>query len=121
MLADLRALIPTPRRRARARKPPLPIADYDDLNAGQVTARLSDLSQPDLKTVLDYERRHRNRRSVIERAEQLQATPPWPGYDDRRHRRPSSAASHPSTPTRSATTRAATAAAWRSSRPRSSS
>ena len=31
--------------------------------------------------MLDYERAHRNRRAVVERAEQLTASPPWPGYD----------------------------------------
>ncbi len=80
MLADLRALIPT-LTVGRAGRPALPIAGYDDLNAGQVTARLGELSQADLRTVLEYERAHRNRRSVVERAGQLTAEPPWPGYD----------------------------------------
>lgn len=80
MLADLRALIP-----ALAGKDPratFPIDGYDDLNAGQIVARLSDLSQTDLATVLAYERAHRNRRAVVEKADQLTSTPPWPGYDD---------------------------------------
>ena len=80
MLADLRALIPTLAAGPNAR-PTLPIEGYDDLNAGQVSARLADLSQDDLEAVLAYEKKHRNRRSVTERAEQLRATPPWPGYD----------------------------------------
>jgi ferritin-like metal-binding protein YciE len=80
MLADLRALIPSLVERPNPR-PALPIEDYETLNAGQVTARLSELSQADLNAVLAYERSHRNRRSVTERAEQLIATPPWPGYD----------------------------------------
>jgi ferritin-like metal-binding protein YciE len=81
MLADLRALIPSLAVRA-GRKPRFPIDGYDDLNAGQAVARLSELSQRDLATVLDYERAHRNRRAVIEKGEQLTATPPWPSYDD---------------------------------------
>jgi ferritin-like metal-binding protein YciE len=80
MLQDLRALIPTLASDATTR-PTLPIEDYDDLNAGQLTARLSDLSQEQLRAVLDYEQRHRNRRSVVERARQLTATPPWAEYD----------------------------------------
>src|SRR4051794_23833197 len=80
MLDDLRALIPTLAAPGRAR-PTVPIADYDDLNAGQITARLAELSQEDLGRVLDHERRNRNRRAVVERAEQLTGTPPWPGYD----------------------------------------
>lgn len=81
MLADLRALIPGLAARA-GKKPAFPIEDYDDLNAGQVVAQLSQLSQGDLATVLAYERAHRNRRAVTEKGDQLIATPPWPGYDD---------------------------------------
>ena len=32
--------------------------------------------------MLAYERAHRNRRAVVEKADQLTATPPWPGYDE---------------------------------------
>ncbi|MDA0185061.1 ferritin-like domain-containing protein [Solirubrobacter phytolaccae] len=82
MLADLRALIPSLAAPTRDQRQPLPIDDYDDLNAGQVVARLSDLSQADLATVLTHERANRGRRSILERGENLTATPPWPGYDD---------------------------------------
>jgi ferritin-like metal-binding protein YciE len=80
MLADLRALIPS---LTGARTPTaVPITGYDDLNAGQIAARLSELSQEHLAAVLAYERAHRNRRTVIERAEVLTAPEPWEGYDD---------------------------------------
>jgi ferritin-like metal-binding protein YciE len=82
MLADLRALIPGLAAEARTETPAFPIADYDELNAGQIVARLSQLSQDQLAAVLAYERAHRNRRAVIEKAEQLTATPPWAGYDE---------------------------------------
>ncbi|HET6551371.1 MAG TPA: DUF892 family protein, partial [Solirubrobacter sp.] len=101
MLADLRALIPTltgatvaaraggePSYDLAEAGPPqpartaLPIADYDGLNAGQVVARLSDLTQDDLAAVLAYERANRNRRTVVERARALTATEPWDGYDE---------------------------------------
>jgi hypothetical protein len=84
MLADLRALIPSlaGQSKATARQASFPIDDYDDLNAGQVVARLSQLSQEDLQTVLTYERAHRSRRAILEKSDQLTATPPWPGYDD---------------------------------------
>ena len=82
MLADLRALIPSLAARATAKRAAFPIEDYDDLNAGQVVARLGDLSQADLATVLTHERANRGRRSILERGENLTATPPWPGYDD---------------------------------------
>jgi ferritin-like metal-binding protein YciE len=80
MLDDLRALIP--QLAGAARSDPFPIANYDELNAGQIIARLSTLSQRDLARALAYERAHRNRRSIVERAEALTAEEPWPGYDD---------------------------------------
>ncbi len=88
MLADLRRLIPaltaaTLRERAGSRPgDDAPFPGYDELNAGQVAARLSDLSQHDLRDVAAYERRTRDRRSVLERVEALRAEEPWPGYDD---------------------------------------
>ncbi|RKQ93926.1 ferritin-like metal-binding protein YciE [Solirubrobacter pauli] len=83
MLADLRALIPSLAGQAKPTKvASFPIDDYDDLNAGQVVAKLSELSQDDLATVISYERENRSRRAVLEKGEQLKATPPWPGYDD---------------------------------------
>lgn len=81
MLADLRALIPSLAGQTSTRRR-LPIDDYDDLNAGQVVARLSELSQDELAQVLTYEREHRGRRAVLEKGEKLTATPPWPGYDE---------------------------------------
>jgi ferritin-like metal-binding protein YciE len=82
MLGDLRALIPALAGATVAdRAQTLPIPDYDDLNAGQISARLSDLSQEELAATLAYERARRNRRSVVERAVALTAEEPWPGYD----------------------------------------
>jgi ferritin-like metal-binding protein YciE len=84
MLADLRKLIPqlagaTVTDRT---EDAFPIADYEDLNAGQIVAQLSDLSQVQLATVLAYERGRRNRRTIVERAQALTADPPWAGYDE---------------------------------------
>lgn len=42
-----------------------PIAGYDELTAAQVQRRLGDLSQPELRRLRDYERRHANRKSVL--------------------------------------------------------
>jgi hypothetical protein len=81
MLADLRELIPA-LTTGEEKQPESPIPGYDDLNAGQIVARLSDLTQRDLATTLAYERAHRNRRAVVERAQALTTTEPWPGYDD---------------------------------------
>jgi ferritin-like metal-binding protein YciE len=83
MLADLRRLIPQlAGATVAARTDEAPIADYDDLNAGQIVAQLSDLSQDQLATVLAYERGGRNRRAIVERAQTLTADPPWAGYDE---------------------------------------
>jgi polyhydroxyalkanoate synthesis regulator phasin len=49
--------------------PTFPILGYDDLTAGQVTDRLADLKPADLRTLRDYERRHANRKSVLEAIE----------------------------------------------------
>ena len=83
MLAALRALIPQLAGATVAdRTDALPIAGYDDLNAGQIVALLSDLSQTQLATVWAYERTRRNRRTIVERAHALTADPPWVGYDE---------------------------------------
>jgi ferritin-like metal-binding protein YciE len=83
MLAGLRTLIPLlAGATVTDRTDALPIAGYDDLNAGQIVSRLSDLSQAQLATVLAYERGSRNRRTIVERARALTADPPWAGYDE---------------------------------------
>jgi ferritin-like metal-binding protein YciE len=61
---------------------PAPWPGYDKLNAGQVVARLGELSQRDLAGVAAYEQANRGRRSVLERVDALTAEEPWPGYDD---------------------------------------
>ena len=60
----------------------LPIAGYDDQTAEQIIARLPELSQADLVKVASYERRHDDRATVLGRVEALQASEPWPGYDE---------------------------------------
>jgi polyhydroxyalkanoate synthesis regulator phasin len=42
-----------------------PITDYDELAAAQITSRLDDLSPAELRKVRDYERRHGNRKTVL--------------------------------------------------------
>jgi hypothetical protein len=43
----------------------VPIADYDDLTAAEVTRQLDGLTPAELRTLHDYERRHANRKSVL--------------------------------------------------------
>jgi len=45
--------------------PPFPILGYDDLTVSQVQDRLPHLTDAELRTVRDYERRHANRKSVL--------------------------------------------------------
>jgi polyhydroxyalkanoate synthesis regulator phasin len=58
-------------RRPRARRPAasLPIPDYDRLSAPQVQERLDELTPADLRRLRDYERRHANRKTVLDRIE----------------------------------------------------
>jgi polyhydroxyalkanoate synthesis regulator phasin len=45
--------------------PTFPILGYDDLTVAQVQSRLPHLSDPELRAVRDYERRHGNRKSLL--------------------------------------------------------
>ena len=59
----------------------LPIADYPDLTADEITARLRDLTQEELAQIEAYETTNQNRQTVLERIDALQEREPWPGYD----------------------------------------
>ena len=80
MLADLEAAARTrPRRvegaasgarrraarRRRSARRQLPISGYDELNVGQVRARLAGLTPAELRKVRDHERRNANRKTVL--------------------------------------------------------
>ncbi len=52
-------------RRAAGVGPSFPIIDYDSLNAAQVQSRLGELSKPERRKVLTYERKHANRKTVV--------------------------------------------------------
>ena len=62
-------LFRTADRARRTVGPSLPILGYDDLTAAQVNARLKGLSPADLRRVREYERRHANRKSVLQAIE----------------------------------------------------
>lgn len=47
----------------------LPIAGYDDLSAAQVQDRLDGLTPAELRRLRDYEQRHANRKTVLDRIE----------------------------------------------------
>ena len=52
-------------------EPVPPIPQYDDLTAAEIVRRLAPLSADDMAAVADYERAHRNRRTILGRIEQL--------------------------------------------------
>ncbi len=60
----------------------LAIARYGKLTAAEIGERLADLSQVDLAKIDAFERRHDNRRTVLNRITSLRGDEPWPGYDE---------------------------------------
>ncbi|MFL5823171.1 MAG: hypothetical protein ACJ764_06990 [Solirubrobacteraceae bacterium] len=56
-------------RRSIGVGPSFPILGYDDLSVAQVQSRLGHLSDPELRRVRDYERRHANRKSLLSAVE----------------------------------------------------
>jgi hypothetical protein len=53
--------------------PSFPILGYDELTAAQVNSRLKGLSPTELRRVREYERRHANRKSVLDAIERALA------------------------------------------------
>jgi hypothetical protein len=49
--------------------PSLPITGYDELSAPQVQDRLEGLTPAELRKLRDYEQRHANRKTVLDRIE----------------------------------------------------
>ncbi|MDQ6804491.1 MAG: ferritin-like domain-containing protein [Actinomycetota bacterium] len=60
----------------------LAIPNYDKLSAEEIVSKLPELSQIDLSKIDAYERRHTNRKTVLDRIATLRADEPWPGYDE---------------------------------------
>jgi ferritin-like metal-binding protein YciE len=67
---------------AAASERDLAIDRYDQLSADEIVRRLPELSQVDLAKVDGYERRNRNRSTVLDRVSALRGDEPWPGYDE---------------------------------------
>jgi hypothetical protein len=60
----------------------LPLQNYDRQNAGAIAAKLTALSQRELRQIRDYESRNANRQVVLDRIAELTSDEPWEGYDD---------------------------------------
>ncbi|MFL5863275.1 MAG: hypothetical protein ACJ780_21295 [Solirubrobacteraceae bacterium] len=52
-------------RRAAGVGASFPIAGYDALNGAQVQSQIKELRKPELRKVLNYERKHANRKGVV--------------------------------------------------------
>lgn len=59
----------------------LPIPRYDRLDAKEITAQLSQLTQNELQIVEAHERGHENRPVVLEKLRYLHTVEPLPDYD----------------------------------------
>lgn len=60
------------RKKDREGKSPdrhLPIRDYDRLTVKEVVKRLDTLSHQEVKSILNYEKKHRQRKTLLERLE----------------------------------------------------
>jgi hypothetical protein len=60
----------------------LPIADYDNVTARNIIAKLKMVSQHDLRMLGAYEAKHANRVTITNRIATLTGTEPWSGYDE---------------------------------------
>jgi hypothetical protein len=63
------------------REDTLPLQNYDRQNAGAIAAKLSALTQDELRVIRDYEAQRGNRAIVLERIAELSGGEPWAGYD----------------------------------------
>ena len=60
----------------------LAIDGYDSLKVNEINSKLAELSQIDLAKIDAYERKTRNRSSILNRITSLRGDEPWPGYDE---------------------------------------
>ncbi|MGA2013288.1 MAG: hypothetical protein ABSH51_22505 [Solirubrobacteraceae bacterium] len=60
----------------------LPIADYDKHTADDIVAKLTTVSQRELRKIGAYEAKHDNRVTILDRIAALTAVEPWTGYDE---------------------------------------
>src|SRR5688500_18503667 len=58
-----------------------PFAGYEGLDDREVMDQLAEHSQTELDRVEDYERAHRDRKSVLDKLRYMRGREPMPGYD----------------------------------------
>ena len=64
------------------REDTLPLQNYDRQNAGAIAAKLSALTQRELREIREYELARENRKVVLDRIAELTSDEPWEGYDE---------------------------------------
>jgi ferritin-like metal-binding protein YciE len=79
--AVVRSQVPL-RSRPVLTKDDLPIARYDSLTADELTKRLKGLSQEELLQIQAYESANENRKTILDRIDELEDEEPWAGYDE---------------------------------------
>ena len=72
----------TTTRRPRLSKAQPPTSEYESLTASEAVGKLTDFTQEQLTQTIAYERAHRKRATVIDRAQSLQEDEPFSGYDE---------------------------------------
>ena len=60
----------------------LPIKDYDKQSVEEIVGRLKGFSQRDLRTIAAYERKRKNRATIVDKIDKLTGEEPWSGYDE---------------------------------------
>lgn len=60
----------------------LPINNYDQQTAADITAKLKGFSQRELRVIDAYERKHDNRATITDKIAKLTCEEPWSGYDE---------------------------------------
>jgi len=53
-------------KQARQEAAALPLKNYDDLGVEQVEKKAKDLSKDEIRDLLDYEKQHKNRKTLVE-------------------------------------------------------
>jgi hypothetical protein len=64
------------------REDTLPLQNYDRQSAGAIAAKLSVLTQRELRLLREYELARENRKVVLDRIAELTSDEPWEGYDE---------------------------------------
>lgn len=60
----------------------LPIKDYDKQSVEEIAGKLKGFSQRELRTIGAYERKRKNRATIIDKIAKLTGDEPWSGFDE---------------------------------------